>query len=268
MGFAASDVVIEYCTAANCYSLFRPKYDWFGYTVRYNHIYDVKTFLQHLCVPSSYGGRVSIHNNLAFASSGDYMYEASETAANADVYNNTIVIAKPGSEGAAIRWWKKAGEAPNTSKYYNNILAFGSAPSGRYRVHAFGGVAGVGYSQQFQLMDYNAYTDLGSGYFSVSNGDVYEPTSSWSGLGTWRSASGFEAHSVQSNPGFVDGSGVNPESYKLGERSVCRGAGRVGGVSSGAAIDMGCWTQGVSAIGARINKSPVLPPVAPQLQVR
>jgi hypothetical protein len=83
---------------------------------------------------------------------------------------------------------------------------------------------------------------------------MYDVTEQFTSISAWRtylggtSISGKEAGSIIDDPEFEDATGTTPADFMLATGSPCINAGRVGGVSVGAAIDMGCW-GGASQIG-------------------
>lgn len=76
---------------------------------------------------------------------------------------------------------------------------------------------------------------------------------------------GAEANSTTSDPLFVNVAN-DPTGFKLQAGSPCRNAGRMGGTADGAAVDMGCWTEGVSQIGCQFDH-PSVRPMPPTIEV-
>lgn len=66
------------------------------------------------------------------------------------------------------------------------------------------------------------------------------------GLRDWQRRTGFDIHSIRQNPLFVNPLGAD---FRLHALSPARGAGRVGGMTSGETIDMGAFAGGVERIG-------------------
>lgn len=247
-GFAVYGALIEGCTFRDSYAPLRPKYDWAAYTFRNNLVYDCQQGLVHICTDqSSVAIRNTVNNNLFIGTSvstpcsmGDYLYATGQRAALVDYFNNTSVCVYL-SDGSDQRWWRSAGETPNsggTSKFYNNIFHYAGTPSGTHVTFTFGGEAGAGVSDLFSLMNYNGYP---SGWFKVNQGDFYTPDASYSTLAAWNAASGFEAGSVQATPSFSVGTGTTPSNYTLQSGSAFKGAGKSDGTIGGSAVDMGCW---------------------------
>ncbi len=80
-------------------------------------------------------------------------------------------------------------------------------------------------------------------------------------IAAWRTASSLDAHSITGDPMFAGAiaPGNGPVQFKLAASSPCRGAGRVGGVPSGAVVDMGAWDGNVTQIGCDFATYPVSP---------
>ena len=73
------------------------------------------------------------------------------------------------------------------------------------------------------LSDYNIFFNDAGMYWWVSF------SSSYSSLNSWQSVSGFDIHSIQSNPSYVGSTGSsNPFDYRLQQDSPAIGAGRNG----------------------------------------
>ena len=68
-------------------------------------------------------------------------------------------------------------------------------------------------------------------------------------LSTWRAATGLDVHSLSGEPGILNANSTNVRSFGLARDSKCRGAGRIGGVPGGAAVDIGAWGTSPSRIG-------------------
>lgn len=244
---STTGAIIEYCTAENTFQLFMAKYDCAGLTVRYNHLVNVDQLTKAFQKPVDDSERVQVYNNLQIGGgiTGAYTYQdgADEVFPDIDYYNNTHVVAG-GSEGILARWRRNSEDADTTQtgKFFNNIIALTSDPSSTYVFHNFGGSTGTGpYSEMFSLMDRNCYPSRNSNFFKASDGDYYTPDTSWTSLAAYQSATGFEANSIQADPVFTDGTGTDPDNYKLDSGSPCKSAGKSDGTSGGSNVDMGCW---------------------------
>lgn len=205
-----------------------------GTTVAYNYFYNI--------APGSYGVIMGfdgsegspnsqtvpyvIHHNI-FDSCPDQI--KSVDVGNADTqpinwYNNTIYNA-PSSQFAT-------GGSTAQIQHYNNIWATSTGSTSLSFT-----------SSSLSVCDYNCYA-----------------TASRAGT------AGFDTHSMTSNPNFsatiTPGNGSNQ--FQLAGGSACLGAGRVRGVSSGAAINMGAWDGTVTQIGCNflsgsVGTAPAVP---------
>jgi hypothetical protein len=81
--------------------------------------------------------------------------------------------------------------------------------------------------------------------------------------------SGFDAHSITSNPSFAStiSPGSGPNQFKLASGSPCLSAGRVGGGANGAVCNMGAWDGTVTQIGWNQGGSSPTTPVVPMAPV-
>lgn len=144
-------------------------------------------------------------------------------------YNNTIYDA-PSSQFAAT-----GASAP--VNHYNNIWATSTGST------SLNFTAG-----SLVVCDYNCYA-----------------TASRAG------ATGFDTHSITSSPSFQAAitAGAGPAQFHLASGSPCSGTGRVGGVASGAACNMGAWDGTVTQIGCSFLSGTSAPavPNAPTLSV-
>lgn len=127
-----------------------------------------------------------------------------------------------------------SGAQSNYNNIINNSLS-GNAGEGLQSVR----------TTALTVLDYN-------GYFAASlNWHVWPGggggSTNYTTIAAWRTGTGKEANSIA--PGapalalFTGGSGTLPSKYDLQSSSPCKAAGRVGGVSTGAVIDMGAWGQ-------------------------
>jgi hypothetical protein len=87
---------------------------------------------------------------------------------------------------------------------------------------------------------------------------VYQPNqTAYTSLAALQGALGWDTKSVVANPLFVS---AGNHDYHLAPDSPALGAGRVGGVSSGAVVNIGAYTTGNEVIGIKVGGSPPLPP--------
>jgi hypothetical protein len=141
-------------------------------------------------------------------------------------------------------------------RLYNNIVHAG--PSASTGAWAFGVTDRNTNPLQFEIIDFNNY----SGQFRNYSGSARTTMSAW--RTAMAAAGGAEANSSTADPLF-ERIANDPAGFKLQAGSPCRNAGRLGGTPSGAAVDLGCWTAGVSQIGCQFDAS-VVRPMPPIIQ--
>lgn len=142
--------------------------------------------------------------------------------------------------------WQSWGSGNSTSppalvKVYNNIYyCTGPGAIGSDVILTAGTIS---------QSDYNCYRPASATqpelYTKPIGGGSY---SSYS-LAGWRAADSLDVHSIADNPNFVSPTSANPAGYRLASGSPCISAGRIGGVSTGAACNMGAWDGTVTQIG-------------------
>lgn len=198
---------------------------------RYNWIEGINTCIRINNQLNSSG--VQVYGNVCIANPGVGRpgLRVIDNVDGLTVYNNTFVGFAQGlqimSEGGPIR----------NVRWYNNIV------SGAYQANVEAYQAGLA-----APTNYNAW---------VPNERYLYAGSDSSTLAAFRSATGFDAQGAE-----VDCQLAAP-SYNLAAGSACRGAGRSGGVSSGAAVDRGAY--GVTSCVGRNCSVPTgpTPPSAP-----
>jgi hypothetical protein len=270
-GFSVKDILIERCTFDNVYNPFRTKYDWQGFTFRYNYLRtNCKSAMGSLTDPVEFPNETPVyHNNVCvfWGVNSDYIGNGSgagEIFSNAHVYNNTFIRAGGSSIDHGMFRWYLTTQYSRQARFYNNICHTTSPISGAFYLHALIRAEGSGshFTSNFAGMDYNAYPNDAAGYFSARTAgpDFYTSATTYASLASWRTASGFDAASIQANPLFT-GTGTGAQQYQLQSGSPCRNAGRVGGVAGGAVVDIGAWGGNVAGIGHYFEAGPVPMPV-------
>lgn len=161
---------------------------------------------------------------------------------NVAVYNNTVI--GPVSSGGMLVFYEQSSGI-QVLKHYNNLY------------YSASGTPGYGIiltnADAFALSDYNMYATAGlrwatvpNGQFSGSSGNTQVTT-----LAAWKTAiGGHEAASITTAPTFN-----NTGSYALQYGTVAGNAyqaGKVGGLSSGAACNIGAWDGSVTQIGSTL----------------
>jgi len=151
------------------------------------------------------------------------------------IFNNTFFNVA----GSCFAW-----NTPGSHEFFNNIVYASS-----------GAVWGVNYQDlatATSFFDYNDYYSTGSGSIRWGlNYKSYSPLSSWQSLG-------FDAHSVTSNPNFLNATGSFsvPSDFK---RSSYTSNGR----GSGYPVVMGAYVTGSETIGPTSGSAPPPPPTVP-----
>jgi hypothetical protein len=224
-----------------------------GFIVRNNYVHDITdaafvgldTEYHSMSPPGPYQD-CAIYNNL-FVGCGAAWYckVNAPTRMSVAIYNNTFVLTRSPSSTAA-----------NKISYYNNIMrraGFSMGYMGDIAISA-GAFGTVNYNM------YDANTFRANVLSPLNSNSGSTTVTAYSSLSSWRSATGADANSIQAAPVFAGGSG--PGAYALASNSPGRNAGRVGGVSSGAAVHMGAWDGVVSRIGCEFGPVPRAPTVS------
>ncbi len=155
------------------------------------------------------------------------------TMRNISVYNNTLYNVDRGIQ---------LGTSLPEMRYYNNIITLRSPSTDMNSVTLFfaGPSPPTDLVSNYQNLRAPAPPHAG---FSID----FQPPES---LAQWQSR-GFDASSLTSDPQFVGpvtGTPL-PEAFRLQSASPLRGAGRVGGTSTGAPVDIGAYATGTEVIG-------------------
>jgi hypothetical protein len=154
-------------------------------------------------------------------------------------YNNTVYDTRSSPGGTVVLQASGAW-----IQHYNNLYVLSTATNG-------------GGWQQFTsgdctILDYDCTYALSGSYTAMWQ----MRSANYNSLSAFQSASGAESHGIAgTDPKFIVGttsivSGAGPAQFKLASGSPAVGAGRVGGVATGAAVNMGAWDGSVTQIGA------------------
>ncbi|MFZ1623954.1 MAG: hypothetical protein WAU48_04095 [Gammaproteobacteria bacterium] len=227
-----------------------------GTTVRYCHFHNLVSATRRLGGNANTAGLSTyVHNNFFYNVTQYYDAEVDQaTTHNLYIYNNTAYVNRSLADAGGF-YLRSDGNG--LVRLYNNIVYVDT--------NASTGWLGIGITDrnnnpaQFGVLDYNRY----GGKFQNWASNMYTSIASW--RTAMAAAGGAEAHSAAGDPLFVSRGANTPANYKLAAGSPCIGAGRIGGVSSGSAVNQGCWTAGVVQIGSDSDGS-VVKPNPPMLQ--
>lgn len=247
--YASGNNVITQNSFINCSGAVESKEVDYGTTYSYNYFYGNV----YICVegvdgnpgnPNAPGTPYYIHHNVFDMNSCGAHAPDTNGLCEQGIYwyNNTHYMTAAGI--AALNLTANPGLLTS----YNNIIQLtdNTGPPG-------GAGAGLYYEQTGQaLSNYNCfYANSYTGFWGlvVSGSRVNYNT-----LAAFQAASttgGGDANSFVANPTFgstiVPGNGA--AQYQLASNSPCIGAGRLGGTSSGAAVNMGAWDGTSNTIG-------------------
>ena len=230
-----------------------------GTTFAYNYIYNCQVAaIQGVDGatgnPNTPGAPYSVHHNIIDGCGSTHACDVNGQAYQGlSWYNNTIY----NHQGGAVNGLDLRAARSNLIQCYNNIVVCTANGSGPY----YGTVAVS--PGGFAVLDYNCYElasySAGWGLNGASGGNT-----TYNSLAAWQSASRADANSIVGSPTFAAAitSGAGPAQFKLSANSPCNGRGRVGGVSSGAACNLGAWDGTVTQIGASATSATSPPPAA------
>jgi hypothetical protein len=250
----------------------------------------------HMHAIEEYGcyGNQYIHNTFANISNGATAIESKAGGAAVIVAYNYFYNINPGQSGV-IMGFDGAEGSPNSQSnpylihhnifdscpsqiksvdinnqdtqgiyWYNNTVynpsTASSPPAGQFATS--GSSAPIyHYNNIWNTTSGSVYVNLTNSSITVCDYNCYA-TASVTGN------TGFDKHSITSNPTFsttiTPGSGSNQ--FQLASGSPCLGAGRVGGLSTGVAVNMGAWDGTVTQIGCNFLSGSLVPN-APTLTV-
>jgi hypothetical protein len=271
--WSTQGTVLEYNTCINAGGFHSKEIANQGAMVQYNYI-DVSMYtsqssanaLFDFCGAPTPGltQTTNIHHNILLSSyfamslvNGLTQTEGFTTPVN--IYNNTVIMKSMGGYVETAVWIFSS--LPRSVAFYNNILT--GAASSDYKMVRINADAP-------RLWDYNLFPASGMSWALVANANGAATQGAYGSLGAMQAAisslggiSTFDTHSVASNnPGFI-GSGTLAAIYQLTSGAAAAGAGRVGGVSSGASVNMGAWDGIVTQIGSSINSTATVLPDPP-----
>jgi hypothetical protein len=224
-----------YNTVYNCTSGVETKAGCSGTNVAYNYIFNCLTnalegFDGAEGNPNNPNTAYAIHHNVFDSNAGCHDADVNNTTAQAiNWYSNTVYDTRTGPKCCVDL---RSSAASLIAAYDNLVVSTtGSGSSQGITGYSTGG---------FTLVDYNGYA-----LSSLSSAWALNEATQYSTLAAWQGVAGSpDAHAVvNASPQFsqtiVPGNGA--AQFQLGSGSPFKGVGRVGGVSGGAACDMGAW---------------------------
>jgi hypothetical protein len=267
-----SGTIVEFCTLINTGNLHGKEGGNQGTTIRNCYI-DVASFTsgQNRSGIQGFDGAPTsgltqsstFHNNIIV-----YSYAAVDIQAELNnggwstpvaIYNNTFVAVQSWDTGL-VYYERTAGS--RLLRFYNNLY-FDNGHSGGYGYLLANGDAPG-------LIDYNIYGGHPS-WSTVPGGQVNSSgITRYSSVSAWQASvsgsTGADAHSQSAVVTFSN-AGQNALQYKI-TSGPAFGTGRVGGVASGAACNIGAWDGTVTQIGVGSTTTvPTAVPDAPTLSV-
>ena len=171
---------------------------------------------------------VRFYQNIVQCDSGYDTESESPTIREVYIYNNTFA----GYSAKAVH-----GTTHGQSLYvYNNIFYRGA---GQASMADF--FTRKSNTSEIKRMDFNLWNDEPKIIVGL-----YSSNTTYSTLQAWQAATGLSAHDGLGDPMFVNPQGGD---FHLAAGSPAAGAGRVGGVESGAPVDLGAYPTGTEVVG-------------------
>ena len=212
------------------------------------------------CADGGGGTLSTIHHNIVLHD-GSGICLQNDTGQNGwdtpvQIYNNTLVMTANQVAGDPVlsAYANSASVSPMPVAAYNNLVY-----DGGYSLSSNYGywLANV---NAFSLCDYNIY-GAGSVYCLVPAGQTTSSgETTYSSLSSWASAiGGLEKHSSASGANPFTNSGTFAGQFQVQAGSPAYQAGRVGGVSTGAACNVGAWDGTAGQIGCNFVGGEVVP---------
>lgn len=247
--WGARRTIIEHCTISDCGSGVYDKNNGGqprpneGTVVRHCHLHNNKTAMFGFTNAFRSGTMpydpAHVHNNVIESSlSGSVAFTTGSERLGAALhfYNNTLSFTASVGEGLL----KFPADSVGLVSFYNNIVQRTNSSIGYLGDIALG-VGGA------LLAGYNCFDVPQFRAVNLPLGDAGSNPINFSSLLAWLASGISGLGNIQANPGFVS-QGTGPERYRLQPSSPCASTGRVGGVLSGAAVQMGAWNN-ASSIG-------------------
>ncbi len=214
--------------------------------VRRNYVYDCSFGIEIMNQNSLTTQSYRVYENIFDCGTGvESKTVSSATMKDIYIYNNvfanyTAKAVNGTKHGSNRRIWNNIFYRPGGAPTQGEFVTYNDPP------------------REIELMDYNLY------YQDPKNViGLYDSNRTFNGLAAWQ-GSGFGANSKVADPMFMDAAGGD---FRLAPQSPARGAGRVDGRSSGAAVDMGAYPREGTVVGLMWSGSNSLPAAPQQLSV-
>jgi hypothetical protein len=166
-------------------------------------------------------------------------------------FNNTMLDNRSGS--VSIIDLRCTGTSIVATSYNNILVSTASSGSSESGTYSVGNPANVALSN-FNCFAFDTLTDAWGSTTTVDAATTFSTLAGWQGF-TGNPDENSIAAASATFPQFVSAitPGNGPTQYQLSGSSPCLNSGRVGGVSSGAAVNMGAWDGTFSIIGANFT---------------
>lgn len=230
----------------NCNTGIHDKRNGVNDLYEFNYIKDMTTgalgfatFVEPSCGACMVEGNVFRYNVVNNAGFRTVHVPGASNIRNIQIYNNTFY----GGAGNRLGMRMENTTPPGLALYNNIIMRDPSATGGVYGHEAYGP---SGPSADL-LSNYNLFWGLTSAnavFSPVEGSGITETLTQWQ-------VRGFDGNSSVSDPQFVGpiSSTASVDAFRLQSSSPAQGAGRVGGIATGAAVNIGAYATGSEIIG-------------------
>ncbi len=186
----------------------------------------------------------NFHNNIVKGGNFYDMNGTTPTSIGVNFYNNTwdrdAGTGYSNSDAGLFRMLELSGLSGLFQAYNNLVYDNGAGAYGQYQAVA----ANI---DGFTVLDYNVYGAATPGFyeFAASGGAAIGSAS----FASWKTATGADAHSIQSASNPFTNNGVNALAYQISPGSSAYQFGFTGGTSAGTVVNAGAWDGVVTQIG-------------------